>query len=225
ELDSGHAAAGVLMSALLHAWEDAHAFVLRLRRQAAHRRLVLGVAAHLLVQVEGDALRLPVAEEAFHVLHRVGFALDEVGRISDLFLAFGDAGDVVVHHLRADLHVPDRMVAEGFRVAFPHLDRVRHQLAHRGLEVIVADYTTGDARGPRADPGLVDDQDVGTVAPSAALQLQREVVRRAQSVDTRPDDQVLRLCGKHRSSCRQPFRTSGTPRAGRPWDDAATSGT
>ena len=36
-----------------------------------------------------------------------------------------------------------------------------HQLAHRGLEVVVANDATGDSRSAGAGVGLVEDEDVG----------------------------------------------------------------
>jgi hypothetical protein len=49
---------------------------------------------------------------------------------------------------------------------------VRHELAHRGLIVVVAYDAAGDARGSGGDAGLVQDQDVR--APAAAFCLERE---------------------------------------------------
>ena len=46
---------------------------------------------------------------------------------------------------RADLHVADGMIGVGLGVTLPHVDGMGHQLAHGGLEIIVADDAAGDA--------------------------------------------------------------------------------
>src|SRR5262249_26238811 len=119
------------------------------------------------------------------------------GGISDFLLTLSDAGHVGMHDLRADLHVSDGMVAEGLRIAFPYFDALRHQLSHRRLEVVVAYDSTSDPRGTGADPGLVDDENVRSAASSPGLQLQPEVICRAQTVDARPNDEVFRVRWHH----------------------------
>ena len=176
---------------------DAHARARSpLRARPAQRGHVVGVAAALLVQHRGDALGLPVGEQALHVAHAVRRALDEGRLVADRLLLLVDRGDALVHHLRADLHVADRMVGIGLRVALPHADGMRHQLAHRGLEVVVADDAAGDAGGAGADPPLSSTTmsasraaPLGTLAPG-------EVVGRRQAVDARADDDVAGLGGK-----------------------------
>ena len=78
----------------LDAGEDAHALGLGLGGEAVHAGLVVGVAAALLVQHRGDALRLPVVEQALHVAHRVVGALDEHRLVADRLLLLVDRGDV-----------------------------------------------------------------------------------------------------------------------------------
>ena len=78
-------------------------------------------------------------------------AFDEDRGIADRLLLLVDRADLLVHHLRADLHVADGMVAEGLHVALPDLDALRHQLAHRRLEVVVADHAAGDAGSAGGD--------------------------------------------------------------------------
>ena len=185
-------AAGILVEAgHLDAGDDAHALVLRLPGQAVDRLGVVGVAAALLVQHRGDALGLPVVEQPLHVGHAVGLALDEHRFVADVLLLAGDRGDVLVHHLGADLHVADRVVAEGGRVALPYRDAVRHQAAHRRLEVVVADDAAGDARGTGGDRRLVEHQDVPAAAQPAPAQVLGEVPGGAEAVDAGADDDIV----------------------------------
>ena len=62
-----------------------------------------------------------------------------------------------MHAFRADLHVADGMIGVGLGVALPHLDGMGHQLAHGGLEIIVADDAAGDAGSTAGDRRFVDD--------------------------------------------------------------------
>nr|ABZ09842.1 hypothetical protein ALOHA_HF4000APKG8L7ctg1g17 [uncultured marine microorganism HF4000_APKG8L7] len=176
--------------------QDAHALGFRLAGEAVDARRVVGVAALLLMQDGGDSPRLPVAEESLHVGVAVLGAFDEGGVVADRGLLRRDGGDVFVHGLGADLHVAHGMVAVSFGILLPDRDTIGHQLAHGGLEVIVADHTAGDARGAGGDRGLVDDQDVGAAAPAAFAQGPGQVIGRAQAMDTGADDDVLRVGGK-----------------------------
>jgi hypothetical protein len=162
------------------------------------------------VQDGGDALGLPIREQALHVTHAVLFALDEDRRVADLLLLLVDAGDVLVHHLGADLHVADRMIGEGFRIAFPDRDAVRHQAAHGGLEVVVAYHPAGDAGGAGRDPGLVDDQDVLAAALPALAQVLSKVPSGAEAVDAGADDDVFDVTWKGHG-VRFPERMTGAP--------------
>ena len=146
------------------AGDDLHAQRRGLSREAAHRRHVVRVAAALFVQHRRDVLRLPVVEEPLHVAHRLGFALDEYRLVADRLLLLVDRADLRVHHLGADLHVADGVVAVGLGIALPDRYRMRHQLAHRRLVVVVADDAAGDAGRARADAGLVEHHDPGAVA-------------------------------------------------------------
>ena len=145
----------------------------------------------LLVQDGGDTGRLPVAEQAPHVRRTVGLALDEFGLVADRPLLLGDLGDIGMHALGADLHVAYGMVVIGLGIALPGLHAGRHQLAHRRLEVVVADDAAGDAGGAGRDVALVHNRDVGTVATALRLQPKREVVGGAEAVDSGPDDQIF----------------------------------
>ena len=46
-------------------------------------------------------------------------ALDEDRLVADRLLLLVDAGDTLMHHFRADLHVADRVIAEGLGIALP----------------------------------------------------------------------------------------------------------
>jgi hypothetical protein len=130
---------------------------------------------------------------------RLGLALDEHRVVADGLLLLVDRAHLRVHDLRADLHVADRVVAVGLRVAFPDRDRMRHQLAHRRLEIVVAHDAAGDARGAGADAGLVEHDDAaaaGADRHAASLQLLREMHRRRQAVDAGADDDVAGVGGQ-----------------------------
>ena len=94
--------------------------------------------------------RLPVREHRLHVAVAVAGTLDEHRRVADRLLLLVDRADLLVHAFGADLHVADRVVAQGLGMLLPDLDAVRHQLAHRRLIVVVADDTAGDAGAPAA---------------------------------------------------------------------------
>src|SRR5262249_49418972 len=91
--------------------------------------------------------------------------------------------------------VADGVVVVGGRVGLPHLDAGLHQLAHRGLEVVVPDDAAGDARGARAGARLVEDHDVRARAEAARAQLLREVVGGREPVAPGSDDDEARLRG------------------------------
>ena len=173
-----------------HPGEDADALRLRFGGQPLHRSDVVGVAALLLVQHGGDAARPPVAEQPPHVPQALGLAFDEGRGVADLALLPGDRGHVRVHHLRAELHVAHRVVAERLGVALPDLDAEGHQLTHGRLEVVVADHAAGDAGGAGADPGLVQHDDALPAPAAPRPELAREVVGRAEPVDAGADDDV-----------------------------------
>src|SRR5262249_8659548 len=107
-----------------------------------------------------------------------------------------DGGDLRMHHFRADLHVADRVVAVRRRVAFPDRHAMRHELAHRRLEVVVAHDTAGDTRRAGADAGLVEHDDAGaawTDGHAARGELLREMHGGRQAVNAGADHRVLRV--------------------------------
>ena len=81
------------------------------------------------------------------------------------------------------------------RIGLPHLDARLHELAHRGLEVVVADDAARDPRRACARLRLVEDDDVGARAGAAGAELLREVVRGREAVDAGADDDVGRALG------------------------------
>src|SRR5215471_2297004 len=74
---------------------------------------------------------------------------------------------------------------------------MRHQLAHRGLEVVVADGPARDAGRARADCALVEDQDVRAPAEPAGPQFPAKVPGRGEPVDACADDHVPAVRGDH----------------------------
>src|SRR5262249_60479653 len=81
-------------------------------------------------------------------------------------------------------------VGERVGVGLPHGHRVRHQLAHRRLEVVVADDPAGDPRGASADAALVEDEDVLAAAMAAGPQFPGQMPRGGEPVNPRADDDV-----------------------------------
>src|SRR5712692_2075043 len=67
---------------------------------------------------------------------------------------------------------------------------MRHQLAHRGLEVVVADDAAGDAGRAGSDIALVDDEDVLAAAETTGPEFPGQMPGRRESVDPGPDDDV-----------------------------------
>ena len=178
ELEAGHLGVRVDLDALLEA----------LVAQAHHRLDVEGEAALVLVEADRDALRAPVGEELLHVRVDLGLAEVEVGAVADPLVALEDRGEVALLHLRAERDVADAVVVVGRRVGLPHLDARLHQLAHRRLEVVVADDAAGDAGGACARGRLLDHGDVGAGAEAALPELDGEVVGGREAVHAGADD-------------------------------------
>src|SRR5262245_14333396 len=99
--------------------QDTDAFGFRLAGETIKRCGIVGITAALLVQHRGNALRLPVVEQPGHIFLAVAGALDEHRLVADRLLLLVDRADLLVHDLRADLHVADGMIAIGLRVALP----------------------------------------------------------------------------------------------------------
>ena len=62
---------------------------------------------------------------------------------------------------------------------------MRHQLAHRRLEVVVADHPAGDAGSAGGDAGLVEHEDVCAAALPLRLQLLGQVIGGAKARECR----------------------------------------
>ena len=105
-------------------------------------------------------------------------------------LALVDLLEVRLLDRGPERHVADRVVVVRRRIGLPHLDARLHELAHRGLEVVVADDAAGDARRAGAGLGLLEDDDVPAGAEPARAKLPGEVVRRRETVDTGTDDKA-----------------------------------
>ena len=122
----------------------------------------------------------------------LGLAGDELGAVADPLLALEGRGEVRLLHLRAQRDVADRVVVVRGGIRLPDLDARLHELAHRRLEVVVADDAAGDARGAGARLRLVEDDDVGARAGAAGAKLLGEVVGGREPVDAGADDDVGR---------------------------------
>ena len=142
------------------------------------------------MEQDRDAGGLPVGEHVAHVLGAGLGALDQDGIVADRLLLGVDLDDVVVHRLGPELDVPDTVVGERVGVGLPERHGVRHQPAHGGLEVVVADDPAGDAGGAGPDVVLVDDDDVATVPEVAVREGGGQVPGGGQAVDTGADDHV-----------------------------------
>ncbi len=153
-------------------------------------------AALVLVQAHGHALRAPVREEPFHVLVDLGLADDQLGAVPDPLLALERGGQVRLLHGRAERDVAHGVVGVRLGIGLPHLDAGLHQLAHRGLEVVVPDDPACNSGRACTGVRLVEDEDVLARAEPARRQLLREVIGRRQAVDPGPHDDVLRPSGQ-----------------------------
>jgi hypothetical protein len=169
--------------------------VFALLRQAPHRLPRAGVAAHLLVQsninVRGVEVRPDGLEEVLGVLADV-----QVGAVAHGVLAGVDA--LVVRLLlalgRAD--VAHLLEAKGHRVVGPHVHAVAQDGVERLGHVEIAHAAAGNARGARADAGLIKHNHVGAAAAPALPELHGQVPGAAQAVDARAEDDVLRCWGQ-----------------------------
>ena len=173
-----------------------------LRGEAAQRRHVVRVAAALFVQHRRDVLRLPVVEEPLHVAHRLGFAFDEHRFVADRLLLLVDRADLRVHHLGADLHVADRVIAVGLGIALPdrHRNAPSARASRAGSSCCARRRTRCRTRRRRcrscpARRSACRPRRRTFRAPSSAL---REMHRGRQAVDAGADDDVVGVCGEGR---------------------------
>ena len=161
--------------------------------QSEHGLDVEREPALMLVKADRHPLRAPVREERLHVRVDLGRACDELGAVADPLLALERLGEIRLLDLRAQCDVADRVVVVRRGIRLPDLDAGLHELAHRRLEVVVADDAAGDARGACSWLRLVEDDDVGARARTACPQLLGEVVGGRQPVDAGADDDVRGL--------------------------------
>ncbi len=127
--------------------------------QAADRVHVEREPALVLVQADGDSLRAPVREQRLHVrVDGVG-PDDELGVVADALLPLVCRGQVGLLDRCAERDVADGVVGVRGRIGLPHLDARLHELAHRRLEVVVADDAAGDSGRPGARLRLVEHDD------------------------------------------------------------------
>src|SRR4029453_13783979 len=119
-----------------------------------------------------------------------GLARDEGRAVPDPFLTLERLRQVGRLSLWPKGDVADRVVGICLRIRLPDLDTGLHELAHRRLEVVVADDAARDSRSSGARLRLLQDDDV-LPGPEAALRkLLRQVVGRRQAVDAAADDDV-----------------------------------
>ena len=174
-------------------FEHRDPFAEALVAQAEHGLDVEREAALVLVEADGHALRAPVGEERLHVRVDLGLADDQLRAVADPLLPLECSREIGLLHLRAECDVADRVVVVRSGIRLPHLDARLHELAHRRLEVVVADDAARDPGCAGAGLGLVDDDDVGARAGAPCTKLLGEVVGGRQSVDAGADDDVWSL--------------------------------
>ena len=196
-LDGGDRAVRALVEARdLDAADDRDARLAALAVQALDGVHVEGEPALVLVQAHGHALRAPVREEPLHVLVDLGLADDQLGAVPDPLLALERGGEIRLLDGRAERDVADGVVGVRLGIRLPHLDAGLHQLAHRGLEVVVADDAACDSGRAGTGVRLVEDEHVPARAEPPRGQLLREVVGGRQAVDPGSYDDVLRPAGQ-----------------------------
>ncbi len=202
--------------------EDRHTFPEALVAQPEDGVDVEGEPALVLVQADRDSLRAPVGEEPLHVRVHLGGSRDQLRPVPDPLLPLIGCGQVFLLDARAERDVADGVVGVRDRIGLPHLHARLHELAHRRLEVVVADDAAGDPARTRARRRLVEDDDVRARAGSARSKLLREVVRGRESVDPGADHDVRRASGdrqllprlQHR--CGHDYADGTTPRRAAP---------
>ncbi len=180
----------VLESGDLDAGYDRDAHLPAFAVKALDRVHVECEAALVLVEARGDTLRAPVGEEGFHVRVDVRLPEDQLRAVSDPLLSLEGFREIRLLDRRPEGDVADGVVRVGLGVGLPHLDARLHELAHRGLEVVVADDAARDPRGAGAGVGLVEDDDVGARALRACGKLLGEVIGGRETVDAGSDDDV-----------------------------------
>ncbi len=115
---------------------------------------------------------------------------DQLRAVADPLLALEDGDEVGLLHRGAERDVADAVVVVRLRIGLPDLDARLHQLAHRRLEVVVADDAARDPGGARAGRRLVEDDDVAAGSDAPPLELAREVIRGREPVHPGTDHDV-----------------------------------
>ena len=125
-----HAATRRVVAHDLHAGQHTHAMILALLGETRDRLTRAGIAAHLFVQHNVDAVGLEVGPDFFQEVFRV-HALVEVGGITDPRLA-----RVQLFVIRSLIrftcrHVADLLKAEGHRIVGPDINRMPQDRVYR----------------------------------------------------------------------------------------------
>ena len=123
----------------------------------------------------------------------LALADDDLGPVADPLVSLVHGDEVIFLRPGAERDVADGVVVVGLRVGFPHLDARLHQLAHRGLEIVVAHDAAGDASRAGAGKRLVEHEDVRARAQGAPTERHSEVVSGGKAMHSRADDDVA--CG------------------------------
>lgn len=93
--------------------------------------------------------------------------------------------------LRYDSDVFAIVKIEGLRFGFPDVERDPHHFTHRRLKIEITDDTESDPRRSGRHPCLVHNRDIRALA--RRFQILGQMPRRAQTVDTRSNHQIVDL--------------------------------
>jgi len=121
----------------------------------------------------------------------------ELGPIVDSLLALVDVDEIAFLSGWTERDVPRAVIVEILRMVFPDPYALGHELGHRRLEVVIANDSAGDARGPCRYSRLVHDQDVIAATLAARFQAPGEVPSGREPVDARSDHEEADGAGKH----------------------------
>ena len=214
ELEAGH----------LDALDDARSGRARPLGQVPHRLHGVGPASPTLVE-DGLDRRLPVGPRPGQVLAAAIRPNDQLRLVPSALVLLTDRHQILDLGLGDRGEVADLPEAVAVRVRLEHLDRLPDEVGDRRGAVVVANDSTGDARGAGADPMLLEDQHVGAALGQAP--------GRRQAVDAAADDDVacasqLHGYGLLETGCRSPVSKRSKRKGWRreecsPWSSRAIS--
>jgi hypothetical protein len=159
--------------------------------QPGNRLACAGVAAHLLVQHDVDAVGLEVGPDLAQKRARI-LALVQIRWIADARLARVQLLVVRALIRFAGRDITDLLKAERHGIVRPNVDRMPKDGVDRLGHVEIAHAAARDTGRARAGPRLVEHDDVGAGTAAAGLELHREMPRSGEAVDAGAHDDVAR---------------------------------